>query len=614
VSAEKLEAALAYAARGYAVLPLHSCPNGSCTCSKRKTCEHPGKHPRWDEALIPHGLSNASTDAATIRAWWTKWPDANIGVSTGGSGLAAADVDVRDGKVGLETWCDLKDELGPGIEDTAVVETPTGGLHFYYAAGPYHISSAEDGLGRHVDVKAEGGYLVAPPSSISGVEYAWAEGHELDRLAPLPESLGAKLAYRSEKPKPAEGQAEERLVKGMPGGRHGGLVKLAVKMRNAGAAGEEIGAALHIAGAKRCDPPYTDTDKIDGVVRWVMQFDVGKAEAPAAAEGYALAPLDWQALLRDGVPEVEYIREPYLPRLARIWVWGQSGSMKSLWCEHEAASLSREGVRVSYFAEENPISEELRRLAKLQPDPAHFRLFHRSGMDLGDERWVAALLAATKGDDIIFLDSWTDLWGGDENDNRAVQLFDAAVLKPLQAQGVTPVVIHHIGHKQMFSDRGGVTGGRGASSLGQKADVVLEFKDSGEGVFTIVYGKCRIGGIHQPQRSFKVEDTDDGRVQIVECESLEDRAVAELAEKAVQAILTAPRGYLTTNELRIAAGGSRSHQTDAWTILEDDPRVCAGAEKVQAKDGRLRDAKVWRPSAPLPPPTELHFTTDGESK
>ena len=320
------------------------------------------------------------------------------------------------------------------------------------------------------------------------------------------------------------------------------------------------------------------------------------AALDSADEGYELAPLDWQALLRDGVPEVEYIREPYLPKLARIWVWGQTGSVKSLWCEHEAASLSREGVRVSYFAEENPIGEELRRIGLLRPDPAYFRLFHRSGMDLLDEKWIAALLAATAGDDIIFLDSWTDLWSGDENDNRAVQQFDSEVLKPLQAQGVTPVVIHHMGHRYMYSDRGGATAGRGASSLGQKADVTLEFKSAGENLFTIVYGKSRIGGLHQPERSFKVEDTDDGRVQIVEGDSPEDRAVAELAEKMAQAVLTVPRGYLTTNELRVAVGGSRTHQAAALVVLEDDPRVTAGVEKVETRDGKRRDSKVWRPA------------------
>ena len=63
---------------------------------------------------------------------------------------------------------------------------------------------------------------------------------------------------------------------------------------------------------------------------------------------------------------------------------------------------------------------------------------------------------------------------------------------------MTPVVIHHLGHRQMFSNRGGATAGRGASSLGQKADVTLEFKNAGEDLFTIIYGKCRIGGLYHP--------------------------------------------------------------------------------------------------------------------
>ena len=291
------------------------------------------------------------------------------------------------------------------------------------------------------------------------------------------------------------------------------------------------------------------------------------------------------------MPEVQYIREPYLPKLARIWVWGQTGSMKSLWCEHEAASLSREGVRVSYFSEENPLAEELRRLERLRPDPAYFRLFHRTGMDLTDEHWVAALLAATAGDEVVFMDSLTDLWSGDEDKNREVQQFDAAVLKPLQAQGVTPVTVHHMGHQQMFSNRSGATAGRGASSLGQKADVTLEFKAAGDNRFTIVYGKCRIGGIHVPQRSYQVEDTDDGRIEIVECASSDERGVEELAEKAVQAVLTVPQGYLTTTELRIAMGGSRSRQSEALLLLEHDDRVSVGDEKVRVKDGKRRDSQ-----------------------
>ena len=328
----------------------------------------------------------------------------------------------------------------------------------------------------------------------------------------------------------------------------------------------------------------------------IERLIAGEAGAEAEPEVYRLEPLDWQTLLRDGVPEVEYISEPYLPKGARIWIWGATGTVKSLWCACQAAKLSREGVRVSYFSEENPLQEDLRRLARLQPDPSYFRMFHRTGMDLVDPTWVAALLEATKGDAICFLDSWTDLWSGDEKENREVQQFDAKVLKPLQAQNVTPVLIHHTGHRQPFSDRAGATAGRGASAQGQKADVVLEFKDAGDGRFVIVYGKCRLGGIQQPLRCFQVQDSEDGRVEIVDAAPPEELAAEQLAEKMVQAILTSSKGMLTTTELKTTVRGSHKLHPAALDLLADDSRVRCSVEKARGADGKLRDAKVWRPA------------------
>ena len=77
---------------------------------------------------------------------------------------------------------------------------------------------------------------------------------------------------------------------------------------------------------------------------------------------------------------------------------------------------------------------------------------------------------------------------------------------------------------------------------------------------------------------------------IVATGSAEERAAEQLAEMAAQAILTAPRGYLTTNELRVAVGGSKT-QTAALALLPDDSRVRMGVEKVQTKDGRYRDSR-----------------------
>jgi len=317
-------------------------------------------------------------------------------------------------------------------------------------------------------------------------------------------------------------------------------------------------------------------------------------DAARAGEEYALAPTDWQRLIREGLPEIDYLDPPYFPRGARIWIWGATGASKSIYALWEACHLSRAGHAVSYFSEENPQAEDLRRLSLLAPDPEHFTYYYRTGMDLSDERWVAAMLAVTNGAEAVFFDTWTDLWHGDENSNEDVRDFDAGVLKPLQAQGATPVLVHHTGHPQMFSARKGATAGRGASSLGQKADVTLEFRAGEDREFTIVYGKSRIGGEWQPDRAFRVVDLEEPPgLDIVEVESGGMRAVAALAEKMAQAILTAPKGRLTTSELRVAVGGARDTQRGALEVLERDPRVRTVLRKLETADGRKRDAKVW---------------------
>lgn len=313
-------------------------------------------------------------------------------------------------------------------------------------------------------------------------------------------------------------------------------------------------------------------------------------------ELYRLERLDWQALIRDGIPETDYLDPPYIVRSARTWIWVATGTAKSMYALWIGCQLSLRGVRVAYFSEENPTAEDLRRLALLKPDPEFFDFFHRSGMDLTDPLWIAALLAVTADSEVVVFDTWTDLWHGDESSNEEVRDFDANVLKKIQAQGGTPIIVHHTGHPQMFSNRKGATAGRGASSLGQKADVALEFKAEDDGAFTVVYGKPRIGGERQPDRTFRVIDTDDG-LDIVEAESGHVRAIQQLAEKMAQAILTAPRGYLTTSEVRAASGGSRDTQREAFGILENDARVRMSVRKVETADGRKRDAKTWGPAA-----------------
>jgi hypothetical protein len=167
-----LDTALAYAQRGWAVLPIHTMINGTCSCGK-PSCSGPGKHPRTG-----HGVKDATTDEATIRRWWEQHPDANIGIATGAiSNLVVLDVDPRHGgHESLEQW---KAQYGDDFLNTVTSCTGGGGLHLLYTH-PGQPMKNWVSLAPGLDIRGDGGYIVAPPSLHgSGRRYAWKHHSEL---------------------------------------------------------------------------------------------------------------------------------------------------------------------------------------------------------------------------------------------------------------------------------------------------------------------------------------------------------------------------------------------------------------------------------------------------
>jgi len=169
-------AALSYAQRGWFVFPCHTVTNGGCSC-RQADCGSPGKHPR-----IAGGLKSASADPETIARWWARWPSANVAVRTGAvSGLVVVDIDPDHG--GGATIRDLVDRHGP-LTRGPVVRTGSGGWHAYFRhpGDPIH-NSAGTRLGAGVDVRGDGGYVIAPPSRhASGHQYTWRSTGELPDL------------------------------------------------------------------------------------------------------------------------------------------------------------------------------------------------------------------------------------------------------------------------------------------------------------------------------------------------------------------------------------------------------------------------------------------------
>src|SRR5438309_337664 len=119
--------ALTYARNGWRVFPLHSLQASGCSCGQ-PACSNAGKHPR-----IVNWQQEASNNPVTVAAWWSKCPDANIGLRL--DDLIVLDVDVAAGKGGAESLGMLEAEHGM-LDRRARQKTGLGGEHFLFRAVP----------------------------------------------------------------------------------------------------------------------------------------------------------------------------------------------------------------------------------------------------------------------------------------------------------------------------------------------------------------------------------------------------------------------------------------------------------------------------------------------
>lgn len=172
-------AAVEYARRGWRVIPLfHVLTTGEnpiCGCYRRDTCGTPGKHPQ-----IKNWRENASNDPVLVAQWWRVWPRANVGLLTGGlARLVAIDV---DGETGRESWQALQDMNEP-VPETLRQTTGRegGGEHFLFTVDDdFEMDKIRNRtkMAPGIDVRAEGGLIVAPPSiHPTGAQYAWRDAN-----------------------------------------------------------------------------------------------------------------------------------------------------------------------------------------------------------------------------------------------------------------------------------------------------------------------------------------------------------------------------------------------------------------------------------------------------
>jgi hypothetical protein len=190
-----LDAAVAMAEAGWSIFPCHwPIRKGgavACSCSDG-ACGNAGKHPR-----TRHGLLDATADAETVVSYWRRFPEANIGLATGEKNNITV-LDVDPGHGGVDSLLILTTRHGE-LPETLRSRTGSGGEHIIFR----HVTGVRNStakLGAGLDVRGEGGYIIAPPSlHPSGGRYQWLQNIS---PAPAPGWLVAELAVNDKATEP----------------------------------------------------------------------------------------------------------------------------------------------------------------------------------------------------------------------------------------------------------------------------------------------------------------------------------------------------------------------------------------------------------------------------
>jgi Bifunctional DNA primase/polymerase, N-terminal len=111
----------------------------------------------YQRGLIEHGVLDATTDEATIRRWWDRWPHADCGWSIPDD-IVVIDLDEKNGQRGIANF-EKREGVHPLAIETPIARTLTGGLHLVCSAGGKKYANVSIGFG---DLKTVGGYIVLP--------------------------------------------------------------------------------------------------------------------------------------------------------------------------------------------------------------------------------------------------------------------------------------------------------------------------------------------------------------------------------------------------------------------------------------------------------------------
>ncbi len=489
---ELLNAALALARLGYRVFP----------------CVPGNKHP-----AVRSGFHAATRAPDQIRQWWRKWPQANVGVPC--QGVVVIDVDP-----GGEAW--LTPERRASIRATGcpVARTPRGGRHFWFRTPPGKQWRCSTGkLPPHVDVRAAGGYVVAPPSKTTAGQYRWLCPLVPPDQLPLPpgwlvtalDQLHAGHAEANGRPAPRG----EVLAEGQ---RNSGLTRVGGKLRRAGFDEADLAAFLLAYNASRCVPPLPE-DEVRAIAKSVARYPAGGEQDArlVVARGDELKPEPVLWLWPGRVPRGEATIIAGAPDVGKSTLSMDLAARVSRGAEWpDGAGHAPQGSAIVLSAEDSPERTLLPRFLAAGGDPRRVHFVQAVADSADGERFfniawdVDALREKIEelGDVVLLIVDPVDAYlppKADSHKNADIRRALAPMDRLAKETGVAVVYISHWRKAVADSAIYRVNGSIGFVAAARAAWAVGKAPDNEDGLRVLARIKCNLATDDVPNLGFALE-------------------------------------------------------------------------------------------------------------
>jgi virulence-associated protein E/bifunctional DNA primase/polymerase-like protein/primase-like protein len=226
--------------------------------------------------LTQHGYLDASRDPNVIAQWSREYPNANIGMPTGGTnGIIVVDIDGDAGAISSESL---------DLPETTTVRTGRG-LHKWYAYHPGVGNRAN--LLPGIDIRGDGGYVIVPPSFHSGgTTYHFMDDYNIRNtpLSPFPDSLIYILSDPRNRTPPKNEPETPAQTCHQEGERNDKLYRLACSMRAKDIPPDILRSTLMAYNSARCSPPLNEKE-VHTICDSACKFKPGPSNSTASAAG-----------------------------------------------------------------------------------------------------------------------------------------------------------------------------------------------------------------------------------------------------------------------------------------------------------------------------------------